>query len=144
MGDLDGDSDLDIVFANRRGRNRLYINDGSGVFVDATAIRLPTSSDWSLDVATEDVDGDGDLDIIFASFSEQNKIYLNDGSGVFEDTSSTYLPVDSDGSLGVVLGDVDSDGDLDVVFANDKEDRLYINKGRPSVLFGLTGCKARS
>jgi len=45
---------------------------------------LPPDNDWSLDVATEDVDGDGDLDIIFASFSEQNKIYLNDGSGVFE------------------------------------------------------------
>ena len=141
MGDLDGDSDPDIIFANRRSRNRLYLNDGSGVFQDATALYLPTHDDWSLDVALGDVDGDHDRDIIFANFDEQNEVYLNDGSGVFEDVTSTHLPVDSDGSLGVVLGDVDGDGDLDTVFAGNGENRLYINKGERSVLVGLAGCK---
>jgi hypothetical protein len=141
MGDVDGDGDQDIIFANRRSRNRLYLNDGSGVFQDATAVYLPTHDDWSLDVGLGDVDGDHDRDVIFASFDEQNELYLNDGSGVFEDVTSTHLPVDNDGNLGVVLGDVDGDGDLDAVFASSGEDRLYINTGKRSVLVGLAGCE---
>jgi hypothetical protein len=141
MGDLDSDGDQDIIFANRRSRNRLYLNDGSGVFQDATALSLPTHEDWSLDVTLGDIDGDHDQDIIFANFNEQNEAYLNDGSGVFEDVTSTHLPVDTDGSLSVVLGDVDGDGDLDIVFGGSRENRLYINKGERSGLFGLAGCK---
>ncbi len=144
IGDLDGDGDQDIIFANRRSRNRLYLNDGSGVFQDATALSLPTHDDWSLDVALGDIDGDNDQDIIFASFNEQNEAYLNDGSGVFEDVTPTHLPVDSDGNLSVVLGDLDGDGDLDIVFGGSGGNRLYINKGERSGLLGLAGCKGHS
>ena len=143
LGDVDGDGALDVVFVNRLSRNRLYINDGSGVFEDATAVFLPTHDDWSLDVALGDVDGDRDLDMVVANFNEQNKLYLNDGSGLFEEVTSTHLPVDSDSSLGIVLGDSDGDGDLDIVVANFGDNRLYTSKGRPSVPFGLAGCGVR-
>jgi len=140
IGDIDGDRDRDIIFANRRGRNRLYVNDGSGVFDGATAVRLATRSDWSLDVAMGDIDGDRDLDIIFASFDEQNRLYLNDGAGAFEEVTATQLPVDSDGALGVALGDIDGDRDLDIVFATGKKNRLYINLGQPSLFSCPPGC----
>ncbi len=41
LGDVDGDGDLDMVFGNF-GQNRLYLNDGSGTYIDATTARLPT------------------------------------------------------------------------------------------------------
>jgi hypothetical protein len=45
--DLDGDGDLDIVFANGQGysslgallKPRIYVNDGTGVFADETDVR---------------------------------------------------------------------------------------------------------
>ena len=44
LGDVDGD--LDMVFGNRGfygEQNRLYLNDGSGTFTDATVLRLPVN-----------------------------------------------------------------------------------------------------
>lgn len=142
-GDVDGDDDVDIIFANSlNGQNKLYINGGSGVFSDATATQLPLADDWSLDVVMGDVDGDRDLDIVFADFTK-NKLYLNDGFGVFTDVTSTHLPEDKERSLGAALGDVDGDGDPDVVFANSGDDTLYVNLGRRSVPFSPVSCAFR-
>lgn len=74
IGDVDGDGDLDLVFGCMYyGRpsgwpNRLYLNDGAGRFVDATATRLPMPNQEFTN-ATElgDVDADGDLDLIFGN-----------------------------------------------------------------------------
>ena len=59
-----------------------------------------------------DVDADGDLDAVVANRSQGNRVWRNDGSGSFTDTSQV---LGSFNSRGVALGDVDADGDLDAV-----------------------------
>lgn len=81
MLDFDGDGDLDIYASKSAyvcdfgAQNRLYLNDGTGWFVDATRL-LPVSMDHTNYLAAGDVDRDGDLDIISASFYEP-QLYLN-------------------------------------------------------------------
>ncbi|MEM7202549.1 MAG: FG-GAP-like repeat-containing protein [Planctomycetota bacterium] len=134
-GDVDGDGDADVIFGNRQfARDKLYLNDGGGVFVDVTSARLPASGDDTLGVGLGDVDGDGDLDLLlakdlFLSTGRQNRLYLNDGSGVFIDATATRLPSVIDETSSVALADVDGDGDLDVMFGNHGQDRLYLNNG---------------
>ena len=130
--DIEQDGDLDIVFASFSEQNRLYVNDGTASYADATAAHMPSNCDETHDVALGDVDGDGDLDAVFANSrgrgSHQNRLYLNDGWGTYTDATSAKMPADTDFSRAVALGDVDGDGDPDMVFANSlQQNRLYVN-----------------
>ncbi len=132
LGDVDGDGDLDALFGNGGSypgqQNRLYLNDGSGVFADATA-QLPAVLDDTRAVALGDVDGDGDLDVLVGNFG-QDRLHLNGGSGAFTDATA-QLPASFDSTQAVALGDVDGDGDLDALIGTDygQQERLYSNDG---------------
>ena len=138
LGDVDGDGDLDLLAGNGTGHG-LFLNNGSGTFASASSNQLPGWTGYSQDVALGDIDGDGDLDLVFANAGyqatgEQNRIFVNDGTGTFTEATAGNLPASCDTSTCVVLGDVDGDGDLDLMFGNGSRspDRncLYLNDGR--------------
>jgi len=126
LGDVDGNGFLDLVVANYEQRNRLYTNDGTGVF---SGDYIGSESDKSTAIALGDVDGDGDLDVVVANDSQTNKLYLNNGSGVFS-AAGINIGRETDASTSVALGDVDADGDLDLLVGNNLvTNKLYLNDG---------------
>jgi predicted nucleotidyltransferase len=119
-----------MVLGNDGPQNRLYVNDGTGTFSDATASQMPVDVDYTHSVALGDVDGDGDLDVVIGNHAPQNRLYVNDGTGTFSDVTATRMPVNVDYTQSVALGDVDGDGDLDMVIGNwGQQNRLYANDG---------------
>ncbi|MCA9494213.1 MAG: VCBS repeat-containing protein, partial [Myxococcales bacterium] len=135
LADVDADGDLDLVVgALSSGQLNLYLNDGRGSFTDVSS-RMPSpSSYYFTDLATADVDGDGDVDVVactrpLGSSLGENLLLLNDGLGNFVDATSTQMPALGEYTLGVAVLDVDGDGDADFVFANLGTDRLYLNDG---------------
>jgi len=128
LGDVDGDGDLDTVFANDYSPNNIWLNDGSGNFTDSGGV-LGTSHGEA--VAMGDFDGDGDLDVFIANvYNTANKVWRNDGNGNFTDSGQE---LGSSSSFGVALGDVDGDGDLDAFVANsyyiEQPNKLWLNDG---------------
>ena len=124
FADVDGDEDLDLFEGNENG-NILHINDGTGNFSDDSTNRLPAGLNIETRKVTfGDVDGDNDLDIFLSNVAfipgknQQNRLFLNDGSGIFSDATSTNLPPDNDHTVDAIFEDVDLDGDLDLVVAN--------------------------
>ncbi|MEM7205896.1 MAG: VCBS repeat-containing protein [Planctomycetota bacterium] len=138
LGDVDGDGDLDAILAlngDPRGTPgvgaELWLNDGTGRFIDAPA-RLPASVNRvALAVAMGDVDGDGDLDALFGQWGRPCLLFINDGSGQFTDQSA-WIPQDSSVTEALALVDLDGDGDLDAVLANGAAgaaSRVWANNG---------------
>ena len=139
LGDVDGDGDLDAVFANMRFNfSALWLNDGTGYFVNS--YQILTQQGHGVDLG--DLDSDGDLDIFMtcANYGQNNnwyfkpsKIYMNDGEGHFTD-SGQDLGDTNDSGNGLHLIDIDTDGDLDChIFYYHLEDvyfhKVYINDG---------------
>ncbi|MEM9649188.1 MAG: VCBS repeat-containing protein [Bacteroidota bacterium] len=146
LSDVDNDGDQDVLVGNEDA-NRILINDGKGFFKDQSSSRLPykEAPEETREVVMADVDGDGDLDILYGNVQafvpnaiRQNRLLLNDGKGYFTDVTSSHLPKDDNRCFGVAFLDIDHDGDQDIMTGNTNGAKfdgmasfsVYINNGK--------------
>ncbi|MBS1124078.1 MAG: hypothetical protein H6Q90_6306, partial [Deltaproteobacteria bacterium] len=129
LADLDGDGQVDILFANGGNYNepnpelepnRVFLNQGPGKpFREITEEALGPVGDLARVIKVRDVSGDGIPDILVGTtYQTQSRLYLGQGGGRFVEVTATHLP-QGPASIGdLELGDVDGDGDLDIVLAD--------------------------
>ena len=141
-GDFDNDGDEDLLVTELTGQGSdLYVNDGSGIFVDQSArsrLRFGSLPFTGFGAAWLDADNDGWLDILTVNgavtsiedlarahdpfpLHQRKQFFRNLGGGQFEDVSATAGAVFQKPAVGrgAAFGDVDNDGDIDVVVGND-------------------------
>lgn len=125
--DFNGDQWLDIYVTNDGAANFLWINQQDGSFVDdallaGVALNMDGAPEASMGVDAADFDDDGDDDLFMTHLArETNTLYINDGTGWFEDRSiSMGLAKDSFPytGFGVAWLDYDNDGWLDLLVVN--------------------------
>jgi hypothetical protein len=103
----------------------LYLNDGAGHFtaVPWTEGRFldedghPIGSapmDWGLSAAFHDLNGDGTPDLYVCNdYWTPDRVWLNDGRGVFRAAPRLSLRHTSENSMGVDFADIDRDGQVE-------------------------------
>lgn len=153
--DFDGDADLDIVTCNSSSGhcgsgvfdpgsqpNRLWLNDGLGTFAGAPG-RLPNPlASWT-GVATGDIDGDGDTDLVFASaggctWAPPGALWLfrQNASGVAAHVPGA-IPAPPGSYTSVRLFDADNDGDRDVAATSSTGVHVFVNSGSGTFVAGF-------
>ena len=116
--DLDGDGDMDLASASY-GDNKIawYENtDGKGTFGSQQIVS--TSANGARSVFAADLDGDGDMDLASASYSDDKIAWYEntDGKGTFG--SQQIVSTSADGAHSVFAADLDGDGDMDLASAS--------------------------
>jgi len=122
-GDLDGDGDLDVIAsANSEGKIYWYENDGLPT-PGWTTHTIASSFNAAQGVSIADIDEDGDLDVLSASWAAGRVAWFeNQGGGVWVDhTVSSSCP----NVTATYLADLDSDGDIDALAAYEATNQFF-------------------
>ena len=159
VGDFDNDGDLDwfvtaISLGDEpdsrptpddnagfdSGGNRLYRNEGNGVFTDQTDVAGVRKGYWGWGSCAADFNNDGFLDIFHvngmdepgtnAYLQDPSRLFINNGDGSFTEYAESLGINDRRMGRGVVCFDGDQDGDIDIVISNNNDSaRLFRNDG---------------
>ena len=136
FADIDGDSDLDLYAGEYFGAIKVFINDGTGTFSAAPNLQADGSD---IDVGYRaapvfaDIDGDNDLDLYVGEQYGAIKVFINDGTGIFnatDDLQADGSDIDIGNYAAPVFADIDGDNDLDLyVGENQGMIKVFINDG---------------
>ncbi|PZX93528.1 CRTAC1 family protein [Flavobacterium aquariorum] len=151
--DVDNDGDQDLMVGsggNEKAdqanyKNRLYLNNGKGVFTKSKT-NIPTTNNNVSVITACDYDNDGDMDVFVGSRSvpgiygiDPKQLFLeNDGKGNFSNaTDKKAFKLNEVGMItDAVWEDIDNDGKKDLIVVGDwMAPRIFKNTGRRLVDF---------
>lgn len=145
FGDVDNDGDLDAIVTNHDVASQLLLNNGNGVFTDATTGSGFNVTITPIESMMEDFDNDGWIDILVTGDGQQ--LFRNNGNGTFTRTTNNF---NTDNILSFATGDLNHDGKIDVYTSygniyttpTTKDDILWMNSTNNNnnfITFNLVG-----
>ena len=136
FADLNGDLAPDIMAVYYDSPSnidylQIFINNGSGYFIDESLERLPPTEPFVIRAVPIDIDNDGDYDLVLSYLSKLG-YFINDGHGYFTDETDQRGPVFPEYQTAPDIKplDADIDGDEDLIIGTGGDSNLiFINNG---------------
>ncbi len=141
VGDLDGDSDIDLFLVSSTGfaEGALRSNFAPSGPLGFTQLATLTDSNDDNEIALFDWDVDGDYDVLVGSLSNTRETFWrNNGALSFTNVSAASITAVTDSTLDVAIGDLNNDGRYDIVTAQGESgsfvNKVYLNTGAIDIL----------
>jgi len=138
--DYDSDGLLDVFCVSLVGEERLYRNEGNGVFKHITKENgAPDGGTNDCGLTWGDFDNDGDPDPYIGTQTGVNHLFRNNGKNGFARITKGSIVTDSLNSFDAVWVDYDNDGWLDLFTCNVSSFGIHYRKGTPNYFFHNKG-----
>ena len=123
IADFDGNGVLDMAVISLTGELRVLLGNGTG-FNEVQATQVGGIPAW---ISGGDFDNDGDQDLVIVrSDADLSQVWLNNGSGTFEQGQAIEVGRDA---LSAVVGDFDDDGQLDIAISRPVAPEIFVTFG---------------
>jgi len=152
VGDYDNDLDFDwfvssiydpngVAEANWGvSGNRLYRNNGNGVFTNVTEPAGVEHGFWGWGSCFADLNNDTNPDLVHVNgfstpsageyFNDPARVFISNGNGTFTESAQELGLNDTGQGRGIVCFDYDKDGDIDIFITNnDQQVKMFRNDG---------------
>ncbi|MDP2688189.1 MAG: T9SS type A sorting domain-containing protein [Aequorivita sp.] len=112
--DFDNDNDIDVIITKRLENTIVWFEnlDGEGSF--GPEMNITSDVIRPMNAYSIDIDNDGDLDVVSASFDDQKIAWYENLDGLGNFGSQNIIKNDANRPIFVYADDVDADGDTDV------------------------------
>ena len=146
--DMDGDGDIDLVFANIEGQPRVFENDGQGFFSETVGQSFSWTERFNTlpaQHAAADMNEDGLPDLL-AVGNGLIVVFWNEGALSFSDAETLWFEPAGPIYISLGLGDADGDGDLDIAIPTVGAPYAYLGSIELEVVYlGQTGkCEGKA
>lgn len=115
--DIDGDSDMDVLSASTRDDKLAWYENLNGLGAFGPQQIISTNGDGTISVFAIDLDGDGDIDVLSASHTDDKIAWYENVDGQGDFGSEQIISQDAGDPYYVYAADMDGDNDMDVLFA---------------------------
>lgn len=122
--DLDRDGDVDVLATWNGADTVAWYENTAGDGSVWTTHLVTTAADGPESVAAADMDGDGDVDVLSASYGDGTVAWYENTSGDGTTWVTHPLSTSSPGASEVLATDLDGDGDADVVATSAGDDAV--------------------
>jgi hypothetical protein len=129
--DMDNDGDMDIVSASKTDDTIAWYENDGAADPSWVAADIDTNATGARSVYIADLDNDGDMDIVSASYNDNSIAWYENDGAANPTWSAVNIDTTASGATSVFAADLDNDGDLDILAssANDNTIAWYENDG---------------
>tara|TARA_R110002072_G_scaffold228234_17_gene385549 strand:- start:6738 stop:7283 length:546 start_codon:yes stop_codon:yes gene_type:complete len=119
VADFNGDGRVDIIVTPAAGGAfTMFRNDGQMQFTDVSATSGLGVHAQARCIQAADIDNDGDQDVFVGGVMLPQKLFINDGTGVFTEEAALRGLVHAEDNNCASFGDYDRDGWIDLAVGN--------------------------
>ena len=135
--DMDGDGDMDILSASQIDDTIAWYENDGNANPTFTAVDVATSADGAFSVFAADMDGDGDMDIVSASYDDDTIAWYENDGNANPTWTAADIATSADGAYSVFAADMDGDGDMDILSASQLDNTIawHENDGNANPTF---------